>query len=62
MTKRGVHFEAQEIQGSEDAAWCRWITVGGAETLEGVGIYKVSNGKLTFYRDYYRYDLPEEEG
>ncbi|MEM7767208.1 MAG: nuclear transport factor 2 family protein [Pseudomonadota bacterium] len=53
MAKLGVRFEAEEIAGDTETAWCRWKAVypDGRERF-GVGIYKVRGGKLTYYRDY----------
>ncbi|MCX2982010.1 nuclear transport factor 2 family protein [Halieaceae bacterium IMCC14734] len=48
-----VHFEAREICGGTDAAWCKWEAMMPDRSVEGCGIYKVADGKLTYYRDYY---------
>jgi steroid Delta-isomerase len=52
MAERGIHFEAIEIVGDDHAAWARWAMVAPEGRREGVGIYKVRDGRLTYYRDY----------
>ena len=53
MAKIDVRFEVIEIQGGDDAAWARWVAkYGNGKEREGVGIYKVASGELTYYRDY----------
>ena len=46
-------FTAQEISGDESTAWCRWLMTTPRGETEGVGVYKVADGKMTYYRDYY---------
>lgn len=54
LPKRGLHFELQEIAGDEETAWARWRAVfADGRTAEGVGIYRVRDGKLSYYRDYH---------
>ena len=48
-----VHFEAREICADNSAAWCKWEAVMPGQTIEGCGIYRVLDGKLAYYRDYY---------
>ena len=46
-------FELLELAGGDDSAWARWrfrSDRGGPQ--EGVGIYRVANGAITYYRDY----------
>ena len=53
MAKIQVHFEVAEIAGGDDSAWARWTArFADGTSREGVGIYKVSDGRLTYYRDY----------
>ncbi|MEL6891339.1 MAG: nuclear transport factor 2 family protein [Actinomycetota bacterium] len=53
MQKVDVHFVVDEIQGGDESAWARWTAkYGDGREATGVGIYKVSGGKLTYYRDY----------
>ena len=54
MPARGVHFEVQEIAGDDETAWARWQAVfSDGQRFDGVGIYKVRDGKLSYYRDYH---------
>tara|TARA_R110002072_G_scaffold174451_1_gene329900 strand:+ start:764 stop:1135 length:372 start_codon:yes stop_codon:yes gene_type:complete len=48
-----AHFEAREICGDSTVAWCKWEAVMPDRSVEGCGIYKVIDGKLAYYRDYY---------
>jgi steroid Delta-isomerase len=52
MAKIGASFRLVELSGDEETVWAQWeaVTNNGART--GVGIYKVHNGKITYYRDY----------
>lgn len=52
MDKMGMHFEVDEISGDDHTAWARWTAISPKGRRGGVGIYKVSGGKLTYYRDY----------
>jgi steroid Delta-isomerase len=52
MGERKIHFTVDEICGDDQAVWARWTMHSPAGTRSGVGIYKVANGKLTYYRDY----------
>lgn len=45
-------FRLLELAGGETSAWARWEMTSTRGTSEGVGIYRVADGKLTFYRDY----------
>jgi len=59
MGKAGVHFVADEIAGDNETAWCQWTAVySTGKRRAGVGIYKVRDGKLSYYRDY----MNAEEG
>lgn len=54
MPKLGVHFEALEIAGDDHAAWCQWVAVfSDGRRREGAGLYRVRDGKLSYYRDYF---------
>ncbi len=60
MSTRKIHFTVDEICGDDHAVWARWtMYADGAAPRTGVGIYKVSGGQLTYYRDYM--DPPSEE-
>jgi ketosteroid isomerase-like protein len=52
MGERKVHFTADEICGGDEGVWARWTMHSPAGTRGGVGIYKVKDGRLTYYRDY----------
>ena len=53
MGTRKIHFTVDEICGDDHAVWARWtMHMDGAPPRGGVGIYKVANGQLTYYRDY----------
>mgnify|MGYP001810023872 CR=1 FL=1 len=52
MTGAGISFDLVELAGGEDSAWAKWVAHTPRGDRHGVGIYKVANGKLTYYRDY----------
>jgi limonene-1,2-epoxide hydrolase len=52
MGERQIRFTIDEICGDDHAVWARWTMHSPAGTRGGCGIYKVSGGKLTYYRDY----------
>ncbi|MFN3990912.1 MAG: nuclear transport factor 2 family protein [Erythrobacter sp.] len=53
MGARKIRFTVDEICGDDHAVWARWtMHAEGAPSRGGVGIYKVQDGKLTYYRDY----------
>ena len=53
MGARNIRFTVDEIFGDDHAVWARWtMHMDGADPRGGVGIYKVENGLLTYYRDY----------
>lgn len=52
MSTRDIAFRAIEIAGDDHTAWAQWEATTPAGTLHGVGIYRVANGQLTYYRDY----------
>lgn len=60
MGDRKIHFTVDEICGDDHAVWARWTMHSPEGERGGVGIYKVRDGKLTYYRDYM--DPPAEEG
>lgn len=45
-------FELVELAGGDDSAWARWRFRSTRGEQEGVGIYRVRNGRITYYRDY----------
>ncbi len=50
--KLKIHFTVDEICGDDHTAWARWTMHSPEGTRGGVGIYKVTGGQLTYYRDY----------
>lgn len=53
VPQAGCVFEAVEIQGGDTSAWCKWVAkYDDGRRVDGVGIYSVADGKLTYYRDY----------
>lgn len=44
-------FAVLEIAGDQNVAWSRWVWKRPAGDVEGVGLYKVEDGKFTFYQD-----------
>jgi limonene-1,2-epoxide hydrolase len=52
MTAAGVTFDLVELNGGQDGAWAKWVAHTPKGERHGVGIYKVANGKITYYRDY----------
>ena len=59
MGERKIHFTVDEICGDDHAVWARWTMHSPAGARSGVGIYKVNDGQLTYYRDYID---PESDG
>jgi steroid Delta-isomerase len=59
MKKVGASFRLVELSGDDETVWAQWeaVTNNGART--GVGVYKVRDGKITYYRDYM--NAPEEK-
>lgn len=58
LADKKMHFEVLEIAGDESVAWSRWLWKRPDGDIEGVGLYKVHDGKLTSYRDFYA--VPDE--
>jgi len=52
MANCQIHFSVDEIFGDDHAVWARWTMHSPEGSRGGVGIYKVANGQLTYYRDY----------
>ncbi|AOL22131.1 Ketosteroid isomerase-related protein [Erythrobacter litoralis] len=52
MGNRKITFTVDEICGDDHACWARWTLHSPEGTRGGCGIYKVSDGHLTYYRDY----------
>lgn len=51
MSARGVRFEALEIAGGDTVAWSRWVAHTPEGPRHGIGLYRVADGLITFYRD-----------
>ena len=45
-------FRADKISGNETTAWAQWSFTSDHGYREGVGVYEVANGQITYYRDY----------
>lgn len=45
-------FRLLELAGGDDAAWAKWEMTSSKGVRTGVGIYRVANGSITYYRDY----------
>ena len=52
MKKAGASFRLVELAGDGETAWAQWRAETNAGPREGVGVYRVRNGQLTYYRDY----------
>ncbi len=58
LADKKMYFEVLEIAGDDSVAWSRWLWKRPDGDLEGVGLYRVRDGQLTSYRDFYA--VPEE--
>ena len=52
MGGRGIHFTLVELAGDDHTAWAQWVAHTPEGEREGVGIYRVREGKMTYYWDY----------
>jgi steroid Delta-isomerase len=52
MRARGASFRLVELAGDDEVAWAQWEATTSAGPRTGVGVYRVRDGKLTYYRDY----------
>ena len=52
MATRETHFVVREIDGGGDVAWAQWRAKTPAGDVEGCGLYRVKDGKMTYYKDY----------
>jgi limonene-1,2-epoxide hydrolase len=52
MAKAGASFRLVELAGDEHTAWAQWEATTARGPRQGVGVYRVADGKLTYYRDY----------
>lgn len=52
MKSRDTDFFVREIAGGGDVAWAQWAARTPAGVVEGCGLYRVVDGKMTYYKDY----------
>jgi steroid Delta-isomerase len=52
MAKAGASFSLVELAGDDETAWAQWKARTNKGERSGVGVYRVRDGKLTYYRDY----------
>ena len=52
MAGRKTSFSLIECAGGGDTAWAQWTAHTPAGDIDGVGVYRVRAGLLTYYRDY----------
>ncbi len=52
MAGRETSFGLVECAGGGDTAWAQWTARTPAGDIDGVGVYRVRDGLLTYYRDY----------
>ena len=52
MKERGIDFIAEQIDGGGEVAWAQWVARTPAGNIDGCGLYRVREGKLTYYKDY----------
>lgn len=52
MAALGVSFRLIDLAGDDEVAWAEWEAVTAGRPRRGVGIYRVRDGRITYYRDY----------
>ena len=52
MAARGVSFRLVELAGDGGTGWAQWEADTPDGVRSGVGVYRVRDGKVTYYRDY----------
>lgn len=52
MAKRGASFRLVELAGDDETAWAQWEATTSAGPRTGCGLYRVRDGRITYYRDY----------
>ena len=52
MVKAGASFRLVELAGGGETAWAQWEATTSKGDRTGVGVYRVRDGKITYYRDY----------
>ena len=45
-------FRLEELAGDDHTAWAQWSFISDDGPREGVGVYRVKDGYITYYRDY----------
>ncbi len=52
MAARGASFRLVELAGDDETAWAQWTATTSDGARHGVGVYRVRDGEITYYRDY----------
>jgi len=52
MARAGASFRLVELAGDDETAWAQWEATTNAGVRHGVGVYRVRNGQLAYYKDY----------
>ena len=52
MAKAGATFRLVELEGDDHTAWAQWEATTKAGPRTGVGVYRVVDSQITYYRDY----------
>lgn len=52
MVKAGASFRLVELAGDDHVAWAQWEATTSRGPRTGVGVYRVRDGLITYYRDY----------
>jgi steroid Delta-isomerase len=52
MRAIGASFRLIELAGDDETAWAQWEATTSRGTRHGVGVYRVRDNQLTYYRDY----------
>ena len=61
MRARSTSFEVRELEGDGEVAWAQWVAHTAAGDIEGCGLYRVREGKMTYYKDYMNAPAAAEE-
>ena len=53
ISEMGGSFRLVDMEGDDRTAWAQWeFVTDGKPPRQGVGVYRVADGHLTYYRDY----------
>lgn len=52
MGKQGITFSLVDLAGEGETAWAQWVAHTPRGERHGCGLYRVRDGKMTYYRDY----------